>query len=82
MRHELKIQSQYFERVLNGSKTFEVRFDDRGFQAGDRVLLREISEFDGYTDRQMEFAIGYVTNFEQKPGWVVFSLLPIKEEGK
>lgn len=82
MRHELKIKSQYFERVLNGSKTFEVRFNDRGFQAGDRVLLREVSEYGSLMERTMEFAIGYVTNFEQKPGWVVFSLLPIPEEGK
>lgn len=41
MKHELKIWPQYFCRVKDGSKTFEVRKNDRGFQPGDEVNLRE-----------------------------------------
>ena len=41
MKHELKIWPQYFERVRDGSKTFEIRKNDRGFQFGDEVVLRE-----------------------------------------
>jgi hypothetical protein len=41
MKHELKIWPQYFCRVLDGSKTFEVRKNDRGFQPGDHVVLHE-----------------------------------------
>lgn len=41
MEHELKIWPQYFCRVKDGSKTFEVRKNDRGFQPGDFVKLRE-----------------------------------------
>jgi len=41
MRHELKVWPQYFCRVKDGSKTFEVRVNDRGFQPGDEVVLRE-----------------------------------------
>lgn len=41
MIHELKILPQYFCRVADGSKTFEVRDNDRGFQPGDTVVLRE-----------------------------------------
>jgi hypothetical protein len=41
MKHELKILPQYFCRVQDGSKTFEVRENDRGFQPGDDVVLRE-----------------------------------------
>lgn len=41
MRHDLKTWPTYFERLLDGSKTFEVRKDDRGYQAGDRLILRE-----------------------------------------
>lgn len=41
MRHELKIWPQYFCRVEDGSKTFEVRKNDRGFQLGDTVILKE-----------------------------------------
>lgn len=41
MRHELKIWPQYYQAVANGSKTFEVRKNDRAFQKGDEVVLRE-----------------------------------------
>lgn len=41
MEHKLKIWPQYFCRVADGSKTFEVRKNDRGFQPGDTVCLRE-----------------------------------------
>lgn len=41
MIHELKIWPQYYCRVADGTKTFEVRNNDRGFQPGDKVILRE-----------------------------------------
>lgn len=41
MKHELKIWPQYFKPVIDGLKTFEVRKNDRGFQAGDIVSLQE-----------------------------------------
>lgn len=41
MKHELKIWPQYYCRVADGSKTFEVRKNDRGFQPGDTVVLKE-----------------------------------------
>ena len=43
IKHELKIWPEYFERVLDGSKTFEVRENGRGFQKGDSVTLREFN---------------------------------------
>lgn len=41
MHHKLKIWPQYYCRVANGTKTFEVRNNDRGFQPGDTVELME-----------------------------------------
>lgn len=41
MIHELKIWPQYYCRVADGSKTFEIRKNDRGFQPGDKVVLKE-----------------------------------------
>lgn len=80
MHHELKIHPAYFEAVLSGDKTFEIRHDaDRGFQKGDTVTLREFdpkkSFMDDYryTGRELKRVITYVTAYEQKPGWVVFS---------
>lgn len=37
MEHLLKIQEPYANAVADGRKTFEVRFNDRGYQAGDTI---------------------------------------------
>lgn len=39
--HDLKILPQYFKPVLDGEKNFELRKDDRNYQVGDEVILRE-----------------------------------------
>jgi hypothetical protein len=39
--HELKVWPQFFDALLSGDKTFEVRKDDRGFHVGDVLWLRE-----------------------------------------
>jgi Domain of unknown function (DUF3850) len=41
MEHELKVWSPHFERLADDSKTFEIRKNDRGFQQGDTLRLRE-----------------------------------------
>lgn len=82
MNHDLKILPQYFQAVAEGRKTFEIRKDDRGFQAGDTVRLYEVAGA-GFqkgvkpTGRECTAKIGYVTGYEQQPGHVVFSLLGV-----
>lgn len=39
MTHELKIWPQHWQRVFDGTKTFEIRVNDRVFQKGDEVVL-------------------------------------------
>ena len=89
MKHDLKIWPQYFQRVKDGSKTFEVRKNDRGYQPGDEVVLREYDPqqedpgtgyggdigTSGYTGKILKFKIGYVLPIDAER--VVFSLLPI-----
>lgn len=80
MKHELKIWPQYYEAVADGSKTFEIRKNDRGFQKGDKVTLKEYNpdwvglEMDKYTGKKVKFTIGYVLPIDAER--VVFSLLP------
>ena len=40
MIHELKCHPGYFARLADGSKTFDVRRDDRGYQSGDVLVIR------------------------------------------
>ena len=77
--HELKTWKLYFERVLNSTKTFEIRKNDRDYQAGDIVLLQEYNPAtDSYSGRELKFQIGYIFNNEDfgiQKGYCVFSLL-------
>lgn len=39
--HELKTNPEFFRKVWKGIKTAEIRFDDRDYQTGDMVILKE-----------------------------------------
>lgn len=41
MKHELKIVPKYFKDVVDEKKTFEVRKNDRNYQIGDTLILKE-----------------------------------------
>lgn len=73
MKHELKIEKQYLDRVLDETKTFEIRKNDRDFQKGDQVKLIEIKAGNA-TGKEAVADITYVTDYQQKEGYVVFSL--------
>lgn len=77
--HELKIWPSFFEKVLSGEKAFEIRRNDRDFAEGDRIVLQEYDPSRSHavrrTGRVWKGTIGYLTNYEQKPGFVVFAIL-------
>lgn len=79
MHHELKTLPCFFEAVLDGRKTFEIRYNgDRSFQAADTATLREYDDkAAGYTGRQARVLITYVTSFKQKEDYVVFGFRQI-----
>lgn len=39
--HDLKVWTVFFWDLKAGRKTFEVRINDRGFEVGDELVLRE-----------------------------------------
>jgi len=41
MKHDLKLNSEFYQDVLNRRKTFEVRINDKNFQVRDILTLRE-----------------------------------------
>ena len=58
--HELKTLPQYFEQVWSGNKRFEVRKNDRDFQLGDCLVLKEYQQDGRYTKRLITCNISYV----------------------
>ena len=59
MTHDLKILPSYFDAVLSGDKTFELRRFDRPYAVGDILHLREFR--DGlYTGRCADFEVTYI----------------------
>lgn len=54
MRHELKTWPEFFSPIWAGIKCAEVRRDDRGFNCGDELILREWDpKAKDYTDREI-----------------------------
>ena len=43
MIHKVKIQKEYADRILDGKKTFEVRYNDRDYQVGDYLQFEVIA---------------------------------------
>jgi hypothetical protein len=61
--HALKCWPEFFSAVLDGSKPFEIRKNDRGFEVGDTLLLQEWSPSkEEYTGRSLTARISYVLN--------------------
>lgn len=70
--HELKIKPQYFKDVISGLKTFEVRKNNRNFEVGDIITLREF-ENGKFTGKSINVEIVYILNDEEycKESYVV-----------
>ena len=80
IEHELKILPQFYNGIASHKKTFEIRKDDRDYQEGDRIVLRE---FDGqeYTGRKTRRVITYVLRDAKKyglaDGFCILGIQPI-----
>jgi hypothetical protein len=75
MLHELKTLPSFYEPILHGLKRFEIRKNDRNFEVGDFLLLKEW-DGDEYTGRELTFRVSYLTDFQQKSGYVVMGIVP------
>jgi len=78
MIHELKTWQGYFQEVLMGYKTFDLRKDDRNFKIGDTLILKEWdNHLEVYTGREIARGISYVLKggiFGLEEGYVILSL--------
>ena len=72
--HYLKILPEYYEAVLCGNKTFEVRFNDRDYQINDVLHLQEWNQ--NYTGRELVKVVSYILDNSDycKEGFVILGL--------
>jgi len=92
-RHELKTDPAAFAAVLAGTKTHEIRFNDREFAVGDELLLRQTvfaaadlmpGQTNQYTGRELLRRVTHIQEgYGLAPGWVILSLgmTPVIELG-
>jgi Domain of unknown function (DUF3850) len=65
-QHDLKTWPVYFNAILSGEKTFEVRKNDRGFHVGDILHLKEFRDYGyggvqkGYTGNTTKRIVTYM----------------------
>lgn len=87
MRHILKIDEKWFERIYTGQKTSELRFNDRDYQTGDTVIFRPIDSGGNAIIKPYDLPIYKITHvldsnqFPQglQPGYCVLSIQPLKQ---
>ncbi len=61
--HDLKLVQPFFDDVRAGRKTFEVRRNDRRFELGDVLVLREyVAAERKYTGRTVSRRVVYVAD--------------------
>lgn len=88
--HELKILDHFFEDVISGKKTFEIRRNDRDFYVGDLLALNEVQKPDPtwaspeYTGRCCVVQVEYLLDDPQflQPEYVAMAIRPCIVEPK
>lgn len=82
MIHELKIKESFAGAILRGEKNFEVRWNDRGFQKGDKIVFTVIDNINiphvAHPLMDKAYEITYVlSGWGIKEGYVVFGIKDI-----
>lgn len=57
--HELKTKSEYLESIISGTKTFEIRKNDRNYKVGDILVLKGW-ENNHYTGKTYYVIVTYI----------------------
>ena len=70
MKIEKKVWPEYFQKILDGVKTYELRLADFECNPGDTLTLREWnSRTKEYTGRQLEKVVTYVGKTKDMTFW-------------
>ena len=84
MTHNIKLSDKFADAILNGEKIFEVRYNDRGYQKGDRIVFQVVDDVGVSTPHLLStkvYEITYVlSGWGIKENFVVFSIKPVELE--
>ena len=70
MRHTKKVWPEYFQKILDGKKTYELRLADWECNEGDILVLQEWNpETKEYTGREIEKEVTYVGRTKNTTFW-------------
>lgn len=83
MTHELKILPNYFNDIMFGNKRFEIRKNDRDFNIGDKLVLKEWRQTcHYYTGNQITATVDYIHygngDFGLAEGYCILGLADIE----
>ena len=84
--HELKIQEEFADAVYVGDKTFELRYNDCGYQKGDLIKFQAIDDIKSKTYHPINnllYEITYVINgWGLKEEYVALAIREVKKESE
>ena len=70
MRIEKKVWPEYFQKIVDGVKTYELRLADFECRPGDTLALKEWNpQTQQYTGRVLEKQVTYVGKTKSQPFW-------------
>lgn len=71
--HHLKILPQYFNDIRLGTKTFEIRKNDRNYKVGDTLVLKEYED-SAFTGNIVRVIVTYITDYAQQEDYIVMAI--------
>lgn len=81
--HFIKLNIEFCDEVLDGSKCFEIRKNDRGYQKGDHIKFISVDQYGlcvGHDIEDREYKITYVLNdWGLKEGYVALGIKELTE---
>ena len=80
--HKLKLEKQYIEPIVEGEKTFEIRYNDRDYKVGD--IIKFVPTTDSYYGDIIKYKLYVITyifdNFGLDENYIVFSFKELTDK--
>ena len=83
MTHHIKLNHNYADAVLSGQKNFEIRYNDRGYQRGDKVQFTVVDDYKIRVYHPLDDKIYIITylvhGYGLEKDWCVFGIKQLNE---